>query len=147
MSQQPPKIIFATSSAETMPSTDSSDRRFTVYDSVKLLNAHQHAEHLRAHADFLTERQRASGIRARLCSTGCYSLYDAQGHYIGRTAPPHSLCTLGESKLKTAAARMAYSEELFGMCRDADGDYEATGTVSAATITNIRALLSVMGDA
>jgi hypothetical protein len=124
MTQQAPKITF---------------------DPLKLTNAQQHAEHLRAHADFLTERQRASGIRARLCSTGCYSLYDAEGHYIGRTAPPLSLCCLGATKLATAAVRMAHSEELVGACRDADADYEEAGAVSPATIARIRALLLVPG--
>lgn len=149
MTQQAPQIIFETGAPNeqgAMP-PDTGNRRFTTFDIVKLTNAQQHAEHLRAHADFLTEHQRASGIRARLCSTGSYSLYDAQGRYIGRTAPPHSLCCLGATKLKSAAARMAYSEELAAVCRDADGDYEATGTVSSTTIANIRALLTVVGDA
>lgn len=112
-------------------------------------NAKHQAERLQAHADFLTERQRQSGIRVRICSTGCYSLYDAAGHFIGRTAPVAAGLDIdiAPARLKTAAARMAYSEELANACRLVDLDVEASGAVSASTIERIRGLLGAIGAA
>jgi hypothetical protein len=133
-------LVFASGHRDALPLTDD-NRRFFAVDPVKLMNDQLHAERLQAHADFLTAQQRASGVRARLCSTGCYSLYDAEGHYIGRSAPARSPGGVPQAKLGTVAARMAYSEELASSCRQADRDYEASGTVSAATIAGIRALL------
>lgn len=140
-------LVFATSSPDVMPPGEETDRRFFTVDLVKLANAQQHAEHLRKHADYIVAKQRASGIRVRLCSTGCFAMYNAAGNFIGRTAPAGSLASIPPAALKTTAVRMAYSEELAAACRAADLDVERTGAVSAETITTIRSLLSVVGAA
>lgn len=117
------------------------------FDQVKLINAQQNAARLHAHADHLTAHQRASGVRIRLCTTGCYAVYNAEGNFIARTSPPGTLTGLPAAALKTAAARMAFSEELTTVCRAADMDYESSGTVSPATIAAIRKLLGALADA
>ena len=114
------------------------------FDQLKLVIAQQHAERLHAHADHLTAYQRASGMRIRLCSTGCYAVYNAEGNFIARTPPPGTLTGLPSAALKTAAARMAFSEELANVCRRADQDFESTGTVSDSVVATIRQLLNTI---
>lgn len=139
---------FATTTGSASPlSAHTEGRRFFVVDPVKLNNAQQHAEQLQAHYDFLTTRQRESGMRIRLCSTGCYSVYDAGGHFIGRTTTPDTWSGVPAMQLKNVAARMAFSEELANICRQADLDFERTGTVSPGTISTIRSLLGAIGAA
>lgn len=140
-------IVSMSSHADQLPQADNTDRRFFAVDTVKLMNAHQHANHLHAHADHLTSYQRASGVRIRLCNSGCYTMYNAEGNFIGRTPPPGTLTGLPSAALKTAAARMAYSEELAHVCRLADIDFERSGTVAPGTVTEIRKLLSAIGAA
>lgn len=133
--------------AADLPPVFASGRRSLVVDPLKVQTAQQHVDQLQAHYDFLTTRQRESGMRIRLCSTGCYSIYDAGGHFIGRTTAPDTWSGVPVSRLKTVAARMAHAEELVVVCRQADLDFERTGTVSSATVTAIRELLSVIGAA
>lgn len=102
----------------------------------------QFTARLQAHTDHLTAHQRASGVRIRLCSSGCYAVYNAEGNFIARTPPPGTLTGLPAAALKTSAARMAYSEELVTVCRAADIDFEFSGSVSSATVAAIRALLT-----
>jgi hypothetical protein len=142
-----PQPDIARSNAVDQSLAVTPERGFLVGDPLKLQNAQQHADQLQAHYDFLTTRQRESGMRIRLCSTGCYSIYDAGGHFIGRTTAPDTWSGVPMSQLKTVAARMAHAEELVVVCRQADLDFERTGTVSSATVTTIRELLSVIGAA
>ncbi|MDC8756233.1 hypothetical protein [Janthinobacterium fluminis] len=118
------------------------DQRLSRGDCTAITNTQRQADHIQAHADFLTERQRKSGIRTRLCSTGCYSMYDAKGYFIGRTPPPGTLLGVDGASLREAAARMAMSAELLGACRLVDQDWTAAGAVSAETVAQIRDLLS-----
>lgn len=99
------------------------------------------ADLVQAHYDFLTTRQRESGVRVRLCATGCYSIYDADGHFIGRTTTPNTWMGQTAEAIQTAAMRMAYSEELHAAARAADDDFEKLGAVSVETVQMIRALL------
>lgn len=94
----------------------------------------------------LIERQRISRVRVHLRSSGCYSLYDAAGHFIGHTSPPGAYTGLGATDLKAAASRMALSEEMLTVCRQLDLDVEATGAVSSATVDLARSLLQTMKD-
>lgn len=116
-------------------------------DPIKLANAQLKAAHIQAHYDFLTTRQRESGMRMRLCSTGCFSLYNAAGQFIGRTAPPSAPFGVPPASLKTTAACMAHSDEMAQLCRQVDADYEHAGAVSPETIGRIRELLSAVGVA
>jgi hypothetical protein len=113
----------------------------------KPTSAQQYAARMQAHADHLTAHQRASGLRIRLCSSGCYAVYNAEGNFIARTAPLGTLTGLPTTALKTSAARMAYSEELATVCRAADIDFETSGSVSPATVAAIRKLLADLGEA
>lgn len=113
----------------------------------KPTNAQQYAARLQAHTDHLTAHQRASGVRIRLCSSGCYAVYNAEGNFIARTPPPGTLTGLPAAALKTSAARMAYSEELANVCRAADIDFETSGSVSPATVAAIRKLLADLSEA
>lgn len=106
-----------------------------------------HAAHLQAHGEHLLAHQRASGARIRQCSTGCYSIYNAQGNFIGRTPPPGTLTGLPIEELRMAAARMAYGKELATVCRLADIDFELTGTVAVSTMETIRKLLASIAAA
>lgn len=72
-------------------------------------------------------------------------MYNAQGNFIGRSAPAGTLTGLSASAMRTAAARMAYSEEMANTLRLVDLDYERNGTISPATVDAIRALFSVVG--
>lgn len=111
-------------------------------DFTATTNAQRHAEQIQAHADFLTERQRKSGVRTRLCSTGCYSMYNAEGLFIGRTPPPGTMLGADGESLGEVALRMAMSAELLGACHLVDEDWTAGGAVSTETVTKIRGLLS-----
>lgn len=142
-----PKNFAITSGIASPLNAETEGRRFFVVDPAKLQNAQRQAEQLQAHYDFLTTRQRESGMRIRLCSTGCYSIYDASGHFIGRTTTPDTWSGVAVSRLRTVAARMAFSEDLANVCRLADIDFERTGTVAPATISMIRKLLSDIGAA
>lgn len=138
------KPNFMVTTGDPKPLRDMpADRRFFAVDPLSATNAQLHAEHLRAHHDFIAARQRESGVRARLCTTGCYSLYNSDGQFIGRTVSAVA-DTPAQSWLKTTAARMAYSEELAHACRRADQDFETSGTVSPQTIAAIRQLLSII---
>lgn len=113
----------------------------------RVLSAAEDARHedlMRAHGKHLIERQRLSGVRARRASTGCYSIYDAAGHHIGRTSAPDAYTGVDAAALKTAAWRMALSEEMLEVCRQLDADVEFTGAVAAATVDQARALLAKM---
>lgn len=144
MKQPKTNFSFVSQPTAAMPEASNPDRRFFVIDPVKALNSQQHAEQLQAHYDFLTTRQRESGMRIRLCSTGCYSIYDAGGHFIGRTTTPDTWSGVPAGHLKNVAARMAHSEELLDVCRAADRDYESAGVVSNVTVQRIRALLGAV---
>lgn len=104
--------------------------------------ADHRADMVQAHYDFLTKRQRDSGVRVRLCTTGCYSLYSADGHFIARTTAPTTWCGMSPERIQTAAMQMAYGEDLAAACRAADQDVKQTGAVSEATVRTIRALLT-----
>jgi len=106
----------------------------------------QSAERARQHHAFIEAQQRASGVRARPCPTGCYSLYNAHGQFIGRTVSGDGggFC---KSTLRTMAMRMAHSEELANACRMVDQDYEAMGTVTPVTVALLRKLLGTIGAA
>ena len=117
------------------------------FDQVKQIAAQQHVKHLHAHANHLTAYQRESGMRIRLCSTGCYAVYNMEGNFIARTPPAGTLTGLPVGALKSAAARMAYSEELVNVCRLADVEFESAGTVSEGTVAMIRKLLMTIDTA
>ena len=102
---------------------------------------------IQAHYDFLAKHHRDTGVRARLCSSGCYSLSDANGHFNGRTASEGKPGNTSASNLKTTASCMAHSEELLSACRAIDSDFEKTGTVSCETIALIRNLLGAVAAA
>jgi hypothetical protein len=138
-------IAFLPSAAAPVTNATPVHQLSVAVDPLKLVNAQLHAERLQAHYDFLTTRQRESGMRIRLCSTGCYSIYDASGHFIGRTTTPDTWSGVAASQLKTVAARMAFSEELANVCRLADMDFERTGTVAPGTIVAMRTLLGAIG--
>lgn len=105
-------------------------------------SAEHRADMVQAHYDFLTARQRESGVRVRLCSTGRYSIYNAAGHFIATTTTPGTWAGVSVEQLQTAAMRMAYSEELHAVAVAADADFEKLGTVSEDTVRQIRALLT-----
>ncbi|KQW97121.1 hypothetical protein ASC94_10025 [Massilia sp. Root418] len=136
-------MVFASGHADAMP-VDSTDRRFFVIDPLATTNAQQFAERMRAHHAHIEAHQRASGVRARLCTQGCYTLYSQQGQFIGRTvsagAAGHTAATL-----RLMAARMAHSEELANMCRLVDLDYERSGAVSSESMALLRKLLTTIG--
>lgn len=99
------------------------------------------------HGKFLIERQRQSGIRVRLCSSGRYSLYNASGHFMAHTPGPDNYTGIKASELKAAAIRMALSDEMLQACRKVDADVELTGAVTGTTVDLVRALLATMGAA
>ena len=107
-------------------------------------DAPQYSERFQAHIDFLNDRQRKSGVRLRLCTTGCYSIYNANGQYMARTAPPGALLGVGPAALKAAAVNMAMSDDMLAALRLVDGDTEKYGAVTVSTVTHIRDLLAVL---
>lgn len=139
-----PNYIFASGCMEALPGVDNS-RRFFVLDPLAANNARQHADAWRSAQAEQEYRQRESGVRVRLCTTGSYTLYDRRGRFIGRTLPvtPDAL----DVPPATMAARMAYSEELASACRMVDQDYEAIGSVSPVTVALLRKLLSTIDGA
>ena len=130
----------------TAPPTQPGDAAHLANDLLRPM-PQQFTARVQAHFDHLKAHQRASGKRIRLCTSGCYAVYNAEGYFIARTAPPGMLTGLPLADLKTAASRMAYSEELAILCRAADIDYENTGTVAPATIVAIRKLLDAVDNA
>lgn len=113
----------------------------------KLVTRQAQEARIQAHNDFLTKTQRDSGIRIRLCATGTYSIYNDAGHFVARSAPVTTGHAAPLFDVRTAAARMAYSEELAAVCRAADLDYESTGTVSPETVNIIRTILRLVAAA
>ncbi|WP_317205451.1 hypothetical protein [Janthinobacterium sp.] len=111
------------------------------------INAQHFAERRQAHADFLTARQRDSGMRVRRCSTGCFSLYSAAGHFIGRTAQALDDTDGAPTISRAAAVAMAFSTEMASALRLLDIDFEMTGTVGSDTVAQIRRVLDQMGVA
>lgn len=80
-------------------------------------------------------------VRARLGFGGCYILFNAAGHFLARTIPAAE-STTPPARLKLAAVRMAYANELATLCRLSSIDFEATGAVSPTTMGLIRDLLT-----
>ncbi|MBY0237887.1 MAG: hypothetical protein K2X55_01085 [Burkholderiaceae bacterium] len=143
-----PRLTYAMTTGDMNTLRDLGDRRFSVVGQpAHVLSASQRsAEHTRQHHTFIEAQQRASGVRARPCSTGCYSLYNAHGQFIGRTVTGDGggFC---KSTLRAMATRMAHSEELAAACRMVDQDYEAFGAVTPMTVALMRKLLSTIDGA
>jgi hypothetical protein len=145
---QPPSNFYFASGHADFIRRDITERRFAVVGATHPAAPHSQklAENARAHHAFIEAQQRSSGVRARLCSTGCYSLYNAHGQFIGRTVTGDGggFC---KSTLRTMAVRMAYADDLASACRMVDQDYEATGTVTPVTVALLRKLLNTISGA
>ncbi len=123
---------------------DASAMRLTASDRAGVTNAQQYAAQMLAHAEYLIEHQRRSGARVRPCLTGCYSLYDKAGHYIGKTPPSGALLGVAPELLKASAMSMALGGDMLNILRLVDADVEASGTVASATVDLARALIAAM---
>jgi hypothetical protein len=140
----PLNMVFASGHKDALKAFEP-DRRFFVVGTRPPTNPQQ-AERLRAHEQYLEARQRESGVRARMCALGCYSLYNGAGRYTARTVSSGH-CGFTPAELRLVAMRMAYSEELANTCHLVDLDYEASGTVSPSTVALLRQLLARIGAA